>query len=72
MGKYDKLDQLILDKIGGHPAPFMNIYVRDVHEECEALSTKKYEGFRVLDRRLQALKKAGLIRCLRGKGWVRA
>ncbi|WP_318371991.1 hypothetical protein [Enterobacter sp.] len=72
MSKYEKLDQIILNKIGGHPAPFMGIYVRDVFDECEKLSTRKYEGFRVLDRRLQALKKRGLIRCIRGKGWVRA
>jgi len=71
MSKYENLDQIILNKIGGHPAPFMNIYVRDVFDECEKLSTHKYEGFRVLDRRLQALKRRGLIRCIRGKGWVR-
>lgn len=66
--KYEKLDKLILNKIGGHPTAFMNIFVR---EECEKLATVKYEGFRVLDRRLQALKKRGLIRCIRGKGWVK-
>lgn len=69
--KYQKLDKLILNKIGGHPTAFMNIFVRDVREECEKLATVKHEGFRVLDRRLQALKKRGLIRCIRGKGWVK-
>lgn len=72
MSKYTKLDGMIMNKIGGHPTPFMNIFVRDVCDACEALSPRRYEGFRVLDRRLQALKKAGLIRCVRGKGWVRA
>lgn len=28
--KYEKLDQMILNKIGGHPVPFHKIYTRDV------------------------------------------
>lgn len=72
MSKYENLDRMILNKIGGHPAPFMDIFSRDVFNECEKLSNKTHEGFRVLDRRLQALKKKGLIRCIRGKGWVKA
>lgn len=72
MSKYETLDKMILNKIGDHPVPFMDIFSRDVFNECEKLSTKVHEGFRVLDRRLQALKKKGLIRCIRGKGWVKS
>ena len=32
-----------------------------IHSVCGKLSTKPHEGFRVLDRRLQALRKKGLI-----------
>lgn len=70
--KYEKLDQMILNKVKWDtPTAFMYIFVRDVSEESERLATHKHEGFRVLDRRLQALKKRGLIRAIRGKGWVR-
>lgn len=32
MGKYEKLDQLIMNKIGGHPTQFSKIFIRDVEE----------------------------------------
>jgi hypothetical protein len=69
MTKYEKLDRLILNKIGGHPVRFSEIHVRDVAEECRAHSVR--DGFRVCDRRLQALRKAGKI-VSTGKGWIRA
>lgn len=71
--KYEKLDQLILNKIGGQPIPFREIYVRDVMEESERLATdeNKQEPFRILDRRLQALRKKGIIKSITGKGWVK-
>ncbi|HDT6091303.1 TPA: hypothetical protein QHD31_005772 [Raoultella ornithinolytica] len=73
MTKYELLDSKIMNKIGGHPAPFSSLYVRDVVEECKKIAAEenKPEPFRILDRRLQALRKAGKIRST-PKGWVRA
>jgi hypothetical protein len=74
MSKYENLDKAILNKMGGHPQMFGAINVRDVREECERIASgdpKKAEGFRILDRRLQALRKAGKIKFTK-KGWLRA
>lgn len=70
MSKYDELDELVLSKINNIPVPFMYLHDGEIHSLCETLSAKKYEGFRVLDRRLQALRKKGLIKSITGKGWV--
>lgn len=69
--KYEKLDQMILDQLNDRPLPFRDIFTGVISEECEELAARNHEGFRVLDRRLQSLKKQGLIRPIRGKGWVR-
>lgn len=73
MTKYEVLDLKIMNKIGGQPKPFSSVYVRDVAEECKKIAAEenKPEPFRILDRRLQALRKAGQIRST-SKGWVRA
>lgn len=72
MGKYEKLDQMIFDAISENPQPFHAILSGAISDECEMLSDKKYEGFRVLDRRLQALRKKGLIATVScSKGWVK-
>lgn len=73
MSKYEKLDRLILNKIGGHPTPFHKIYVRDVVEESERIAAEDGKGypFRFVDRRLQSLRRSGSIRNVTGKGWVR-
>jgi hypothetical protein len=75
--KYGKLDALILASIGMQPKPFSAVFVGDVKEECcriaTAADTRKppfgVEPFRVCDRRLQALRKAGKI-VSTTKGWV--
>ncbi|SVT93382.1 MULTISPECIES: hypothetical protein [Klebsiella] len=73
MTKYELLDSKIMSKIDVHPTPFSSLYVRDVAEECVRIAKdeNKPEPFRILDRRLQALRKAGKIRST-SKGWVRA
>jgi hypothetical protein len=76
MSKYQQLDEQILSYIGELPVTFMEIHFADgigegIHAECERYSSKIGKGFRVLDRRLQALRKAGKIRAIPGKGWVR-
>lgn len=74
MSKYEKLDRLILNKIGGHPTPFHRIFVRDVDEEAKRIAAEDGSGypFRFVDRRLQAMRKRGVIRNVTGKGWVKA
>ena len=70
--KYEKLDQLILNQMGSKPKPFCDLFTGDVLKESEELSVHKNEGFRVLDRRLQALRKKGLIANISSsKGWVK-
>lgn len=81
MSKYAELDKLILDKIDNDtPTPFCEIHFYErgrsdfnsnVFTMCEGFATKTGEGFRVLDRRLQALRKAGKIKSIPGKGWVK-
>lgn len=76
---YTKLDAAILNKIGGPPKQFYLINVRDVAEECERISNEIGKSrscfgvppFRILERRLQALRKAGKIQST-SKGWIRA
>lgn len=73
MEKYSKLDKFIIDEIGNSPVPFSLLFIRDsdIANECEQIARKEgKEPFRVLDRRLQALRKAGNIRSTT-KGWVR-
>lgn len=81
MSKYAELDELILGKINGEtPTPFYKIHYCEGGESCfdggvfalcDSMAKTKGEGFRVLDRRLQALRKAGKIKSIPGKGWVK-
>ncbi|MYM92637.1 hypothetical protein [Duganella vulcania] len=73
MSKYENLDKAIMNKMGGHPQMCSAINVRDVRAECERIAAAeagKAEAFRILDRRLQALRKAGKIKST-SKGWLR-
>lgn len=73
MEKYSKLDKFIIDEIGNSPVPFSLLFIRDsdIANECEKIAhAEGKEPYRVLDRRLQALRKAGSIRSTT-KGWVR-
>ncbi|SAJ91472.1 hypothetical protein [Burkholderia multivorans] len=70
-GKYEKLDELILREVGEKPISFNAIFaVAAIYTECRSFIAAR-EPFRVLDGRLQALRKAGKIRST-SKGWVRA
>jgi hypothetical protein len=79
VSKYEKLDALILNAIGGHPKPFSAIETGAVREESVRLAKEETSArtrgapvaWRIVDRRLQALRKAGKIRATT-KGWVRA
>lgn len=79
--KYEKLDALITTAIVGSSIDFNSIYQRNVKKECERIADednkardlpkwREIHGWRILDRRLQALRKAGKIQYTR-KGWVR-
>ena len=80
MSKYTKLDALILDEIGIDPVAFHVLQHRpEIEAETIAIADAsprnvwgdKITAFRVLDRRLQALRKAGKIRAST-KGWTLA
>lgn len=71
MSKYLKLDALILGEISEKPRRFDSIFaVAAVYAECREFMAER-SPFRVLDGRLQALRKAGKIQSTT-KGWVRA
>ncbi|MEQ0006755.1 hypothetical protein ABLU95_11035 [Klebsiella sp. GG_Kp146] len=74
MKKYTEFDRKIMEKIGVTPITFHLLFSHDdIPVECKKIAMKegKSEPFRILDRRLQALRKAGEIRST-SKGWVRA
>jgi len=76
MSKYAKLDNFILSKIGDRPMMFSAIFTNDVQQECRAIAEAEgkhvFDSFRILDRRIQALRKLGVIRNVTGKGWVKS
>lgn len=73
MGKHEKLDEMILSSIGDKEKSFSDIYFAsergspNIYEECKSMVIGRQEPARILDRRLQALRKKGLI-CFAG-GW---
>ncbi|PFH29083.1 hypothetical protein [Burkholderia sp. JKS000303] len=79
MTKYEKLDALILAAISEEPKKFASINVGQVRTESDLIGREESRphicgevtGWRIVDRRLQALRKAGHIKAT-GKGWVRA
>ncbi|WP_104012226.1 hypothetical protein [Burkholderia anthinoferrum] len=79
MSKYQKLDALILASIDELPKKFAAVNTGAVREESERLAREECRpttfgevvGWRIVDRRLQALRKTGKIRST-PKGWVRA
>ncbi|WP_321967071.1 hypothetical protein [Burkholderia cepacia] len=79
MSKYQKLDALILAAIDETPKKFVAVNTGQVRQECERLAREESRpttvgevvGWRIVDRRLQALRKAGKIKAT-GKGWVHA
>ncbi|SXA09917.1 hypothetical protein [Klebsiella pneumoniae] len=73
MTKYELLDSKIMNNVDENPTPFSSLYVSDVAAECRRIAKDecKPEPCRILDRRLQALRKAGKLRST-SKGWVRA
>ena len=71
MSTYDKLDDLIVNAIKPGKSSFSDIMKTAVWDEALRIS-----GFlgrdtdRVVDGRLQALRKRGLIEHVKGRGWI--
>lgn len=76
MIKYAKLDDAILRAVGDKPLPFHQLFVGEVFIECKDIADTEnkhtFDSFRVLDRRLQSLRKLGVIRNVTGKGWIKS
>lgn len=74
MSKYVNLDIAIMSKLSEKPSPFSRLFSGDVGAKCVVIARDegdKKEPFRILDRRLQALRKLGAIAHVKGKGWVK-
>jgi len=73
VSKYDELDAMILDSIKDRAKSFSEIYFGaehgspEIHLVCKKFCGTDGEPARVLDRRLQALRKKGEITFM--KGW---
>nr|DAH11564.1 MAG TPA: Iron dependent repressor, N-terminal DNA binding domain [Caudoviricetes sp.] len=66
MGAYDELDNAILRRLDDsiRPVDIGSIW-------CEVLEISPVKNITILDRRMQALKKRGLVYNVKGKGWAR-
>ena len=72
MSKYAKLDGLILARLAEFPGlDFSQLNTREIAAESRVAQFEAHNQFRVVDRRLQALRKSGLVRFGKGKdyGW---
>lgn len=75
--KYATIDQQILDAVAEkQPASFTTLFAGLVRDQCEQIASSEgragrpSEPFRILDRRLQALRKAGKIaHTTKPEGW---
>lgn len=69
MSKYENLDALILERISDGPKTFHELLLgrNGLEKDCQKYESGAGDAFRVLDRRLQALRKKGLITFM--KGW---
>lgn len=78
MSKFQKLDALILASIDDTPKKFATVNTGAVREESERLAREECRpttfgdvvSWRIVDRRLQAVRKTGKIQST-SKGWVR-
>jgi hypothetical protein len=67
---YTALDAAIFSAITDKPV-FFHVIAKAADEEAKAFATNEAPGWCVVDRRLQALRKSGLIRYSRKpEGWV--
>lgn len=74
MKKYDEIDNAIMVEMDASPVSFNQLHSRNVFILCAEYAkteNRNNTDWRILDRRLQALRKAGKI-TFTGKGWVKA
>ena len=72
MTQYQTLDQLIVDAIRNGSGTFATIYTKRVYTECERIAKQTArDRFRVLDGRLQTLRRRGEIAFNKGS-WTAA
>jgi hypothetical protein len=72
---YAQLDAMIIAKLSDKPAELIYINASDVRDECMRLAGSSRDAYRVIDGRMQALKRKKLIRFVSatgGRGWVKA
>ena len=66
--KFDAIDAALLDHLATGRRTFTGMQSRAIMALAEAASRRPGDGFRVVDRRLQALRKAGKVKFVRGSG----
>jgi len=65
--RYDHLDGLIQQQL---KVEFAYLFTREIRDECDQLAKMTgRQAFRILNGRLQALKKAGVIEYVRPHSW---
>lgn len=70
LAQYATLDKLIVDRLRSGPMFLHLVFTDDVKNECRRLAGKTgREAFRIIDARLQALRKAGVIAFDSKAGW---
>ncbi|WP_394551536.1 hypothetical protein C1N58_12515 [Pantoea sp. SGAir0180] len=68
---YTYLDMLIQESVASGNNTFAKIDSGDVHNQSKLLEQEiKSEAFRIIDRRLQALRKKGLIKHSKAEKWT--
>ncbi|MFA7557199.1 MAG: hypothetical protein WCZ20_05300 [Hydrogenophaga sp.] len=69
MSKYAEIDDLILKAIGAGRNTFCALLSGPAVRQAAAAADSQAEDWRVVDRRLQALRKKGAITYIRAAGW---
>lgn len=70
MADYTKMDQLIIEKIKDGANTFSKIDGGSVYDEAKSIAMATGgDSFRVIDRRLQALRKRGVIEYTTKEKW---
>ena len=74
MSQYEKLDELIVERVKARGAvKLISLSGGDVAAEATALANDTgREDFRIIDGRLQALRKRGVLRHDSKRGWMLA
>lgn len=70
MSQYDELDRLIIERLTIGRVDFKQMWTGERTMECQRIADATgHEPYRILDKRLQALRKRGVIEYSRGGGW---